>query len=205
MHRTNMRRITQARIWCTVAAILVASIPAWGQESKSSWMLVREQAGANEVSARSEIAMPQRAGFATLKITYRAGGNPAMIAYLIVESPRRLPSFPFEKYDGPIDKTRNEFMTFEVGAGDKGKTRSMKVMPSGFYSVTPPDAFVFDTMDKGVASLLLEVKDGQKLTITVNGPPSSIQVVFDTTGLKQLFDQLGLKAVPRQKAISRNM
>jgi hypothetical protein len=117
-----------------------------------------------------------------------------VIVYLIVESPKRLPSFPFEKYDGPVDKTQEEFIKFEITSRDQGRTRSMKVMPNGFYAVNPPDAFEFDTIEQSVVPFLLEVRDGQKLSITVNGPPSSIRVAFDTTGLKKLFDQMGLSA-----------
>jgi ABC-type transport system substrate-binding protein len=185
------------------AAILVATIPALGQESKSSWKLEKSPIRGIDISARSEIASPQGAGFATFKITYQPGVNPSVIVNLIVESPKRLPNFPFEKYDGPVDMTKNEFIRFEVAPGNHGMTQTMKVMPSGYYGVTPPDAFLFETIDKSVASFLLDVKDGQKLSVMVNGPPSSIQVAFDTAGLKQLLDQAGLKAVPRHNFVRR--
>jgi hypothetical protein len=108
--------------------------------------------------------------------------------------------FPFEKYDGPVDKTSNEFMRFEFAPGGQGRTRTVKVMvPNGSYSVNPRDAFVFETIEKNVVSFLLDVKDGQKLSVMVNGPPSTIHVAFDTTGLKKLLDQVGLRAVPRQQ------
>jgi len=199
MQRVIMRQIVQLRIWCMAAAILMATIPAFSQGSRSSWSLVRIRSGVSEISARSEIVAPQEAGFATLKITCQPGVNPPVIVNLIVESPKHLPMFPFEKYDGPVDMTQNEFIRFEVIPGDQGGTRIMKVMPTGYYGVTPPDAFLFETIEKSVVSFLLNVKDGQKLSIMVNGPPSSIQVTFDTTGLKQLLDQ----AVPRQNSVRR--
>jgi hypothetical protein len=177
-----------------VAAILVTTISTFSQESKSSWRLLRAPSGVTEISARSEIVAPRGAGFATLKITYQPGVNPPVIVNLIVESPKRLPIFPFDKYEGPVDKTKNEFIRFEVAPGDNVKIRSMNVkVPNGYYSVTPPGAFVVETIDKSAVSFLLDVKDGQKLSVMVNGPPSSIQVAFDTTGLKQLLDQVGLK------------
>jgi hypothetical protein len=184
-------------------AILMVTQPILSQESGGSWKLVKGPNGYSEVSARSEITAPQGAGFAILKIKRQPGVTPPVIVYLIVESPRRLPMFPFEKYDGPVDKTHNEFMTFEVPSGDRSRILSLKLMPNGFYGVDPPDAFVFDTIDNKVVPFLLEAKDGQKLTVGVNGPPTSIQVSFDTTGLKQLLDQMGLKTV--QSFTKRNV
>jgi hypothetical protein len=183
-------------MWCAVAVLLAVTIPAFSQESQGAWKLMNDPAGGNQVSARSEITTPQGAGFASLKIKHQAGVNPPTIVYLIVESPKRLPVFPFEKYDGPVEKTPSEYMAFEA-SGEFGRTRSVKVIPNGFYSVTPPDAFVFDTIDRGVVSFLLEVKDGQKLSVLVNGPTNPIHVAFETTGLKQLLAQMGLKAMPR--------
>lgn len=206
--------IMQPRMLCMAGAILVATIPVLSQESKNSWTLVKDLTGVAEVSSRSEITVPKGSGFAILNIRYQAGDAALakadckcvvvpVIVSLIVESPKRLPTFPFEKYDGPVDKTSNELMRFEVAPEGQGRTRTVKVMPNGFYGVDPQDAFVFDTLEKSVVSFLLEVRDGQKLNVMVNGPPNSIQVSFDTTGLKKLFDQVGLKAVPRQSSVRR--
>jgi hypothetical protein len=174
---------------------------ALGQESKSTWTSERAQSGITEISARSEIAAPQGAGFATLKIKHQPGITPPVIVYLIVESPNRIPLFPFGKYDGPVDRTQEEFIEFELAPGDQGRTRTVKAMPDGYYSVTPADAFVFDTIEKGVVSFLLAAKDGQKLNVMVNGLPSSIKVSFNTTGLQKLLEQAGLKAVPRKNPV----
>jgi len=188
------RRIIQLGICCTIAAILVAAISASGQESKSSWKLEKSAIRGFDISARGEIATPRGAGFATFKITYQPGVTPAVIVYLIVESPKQLPLFPFEKYDGPVDKTNNEFIRFDVASGDQGRIRTLNLeVPNGGYDDA---AFVFDTVEKSVVSFLLKVKDGQKLTVIVNGPPSSIQVAFDTTGLRTLLDQVGLREMP---------
>jgi hypothetical protein len=199
MQRAYARRIAKCGMWCIVALFLRVTIPAFSQESQGAWKLMNDPAGGYEVSARSEISTPQGTGFATLKIKHQAGANPPSIVYLIVESPKRLPMFPFEKYDGPVEKTPSEYMAFEV-SGELGRTRSVKVIPNGFYSITPPDAFIFDTIDKGVVSFLLEVKDGQKLSVTVNDPTNPIHVVFETAGLKQLLAQMGMKAMPRHNA-----
>jgi hypothetical protein len=125
-----------------------------------------------------------------------------VIVDLIVE-PKRLPLFPFEKYDGPVEKTKDEFISFEVVPG----TQTVKVMPNGGYITIPPEAseesFEFETIEKSVVRFLLNVKDGQKLRVMVNGHPSSIRFVFDTTGLKELLDQAGLKSVSRQMPIKR--
>ena len=199
-------------MWCMAGIILLATIPALGQESKSSWTLVKDSNGAADVSARSEITTPKGSGFAILNIRYQpkdAAQAKAdckcvvvpVIVSLIVESPKRLPMFPFEKYEGPVDKTSDEFMTFEVAPHGQGRTRTVKVMPNGFYSVDPQDAFIFDTLEKKIMSFLLEVRDGQKLSVMVNGAPKSIQVAFDTTGLKKLLDQVGLKAAPRESSV----
>jgi len=193
----------------------VTAIPAFGQESDGSWNLVRNSAGATDVSARSEITAPHGSGTAILKIRFRPrDSNRAksdckcvvvpMIVYLIVESPKRLPSFPFDKYDGPVEKTSNEFMKFELVPGNQGNARTVKVMvPNGGYSGELPDAFEFETFEKSVVSLLSDVKDGQRLSVMVNGPPSSIQVTFDTTGLKKLLDQAGLNSVHKSGSARR--
>ena len=193
MERDIARRISQLRIWI-VAATMLAAMHAAGQESKSSWTLLRDSSGATEVSARSEITAPHGSGFAILKIRFQPTANPAAIVYLTIESPQRLPLFPFEKYDGPVDKTEQEFIKFEIAPRYPGGMGTVRVMPNGFYTVTPLDAFAFDTIDKRVVSLLLGAKDGQELSVTVNGPPISIQVAFETTGLKRLLDQIGLRA-----------
>ena len=186
-----MRRIIQPRIWCTAAAILIAAIPASAQESKGQWKLEKSAIRGFDISARSEIATPQGAGFATFRITCQPGVNPPVIVELIVESPKQLPLFPFEKYDGPVDKTSNEFIRLDVASGDQGRIRSLNLkVPNGGYN---DGGFIFDTIEKSVVSFLLKVNDGQKLSVIVNGPPSSIHVSFDTTGLKQLLDQVGLK------------
>lgn len=186
----------------------LTTIPALGQESKSSWKLVKGATGITDVSARSEIITPQGSGFAILNIEYRtedtASAKPdckcvlvPVSVSLIVESPKHLPQFPFEKYDGPVDKTKNEFIKFEIAPGNQSRVRTVKVMPNGGYVDIPPEAFAFDTSEKSVVSFLLDVKDGQKLSVMVNGLPSSIHVAFDTTGLKKLLNQMGLMAVPR--------
>jgi len=195
MQRAIKHQILKLRIWVATAAILVAAIPASGQESKSSWKLKKSSIRGFDISTRSEIASPQGAGFATLMIKYQPTVTPPAIVYLFVESPKQLPLFPFVKYDGPVDRTEKEFIKFEVAPEDPVRARTVKVMPDGYYGDTPPGAFVFDTIEKRVVSFLSKVKDGQKLIVTVNGPPSSIQVAFDTTGLKKLLDQVGLKAV----------
>ena len=186
-----MRRIIQPRIWCTAAAILIAAIPASAQESKGQWKLEKSAIRGFDISARSEIATPQGAGFATFRITCQPGVTPPVIVDLIVEFPKQLPLFPFEKYDGPVDKTSNEFIRLDVASGDQGRIRSLNLkVPNGGYN---DGGFIFDTIEKSVVSFLLKVNDGQKLSVIVNGPPSSIHVSFDTTGLKQLLDQAGLK------------
>ena len=186
-----MRRIIQPRIWCTAAAILIAAIPASAQESKGQWKLEKSAIRGFDISARSEIATPQGAGFATFRITCQPGVTPPVIVDLIVEFPKQLPLFPFEKYDGPVDKTSNEFIRLNVASGDQGRIRSLNLeVPNGGYN---DGGFIFDTIEKSVVSFLLKVNDGQKLSVIVNGPPSSIHVSFDTTGLKQLLDQVGLK------------
>jgi len=189
-----MSRVTFCRIvgflpWCMIAAVLMVTAPCLAQESDSPWKLVQGPAGATEISTRSEIVAPNGAGFATLKILQRASGKPAVIVYLIIESPKSLPSFPFDKYDGPVDKTAKEFIKFEVAPKKQGTASSVKVMPNGYYGVEPPDAFVFDTIDKSVISFLTRIRDGQILTVMVNGSPSSLRVAFDTTGLKKLLNQ----------------
>ena len=186
-----MRRIIQLRIWCTAAVILIAAMPASAQESKSQWKLEKSSIRGFDISARSEIATPQGAGFATFRITCQPGVTPPVIVDLIVEFPKQLPLFPFEKYDGPVDKTSNEFIRLDVASGDQGRIRSLNLkVPNGGYN---DGGFIFDTIEKSVVSFLLKVNDGQKLSVIVNGPPSSIHVSFDTTGLKQLLDQVGLK------------
>lgn len=193
MQRVIKRRTLQPLIWIAAAAILMAAIPAFAQESKSLWKLEKSTIRGFDISARSEIATPQGAGFATFKITCQPGVTPPAIVYLIIESPKQLPLFPFEKYDGPVEKTSSEFIRLDVASGNQGQIRSLNVeVPNGGYN---DGAFTFDTIEKSVVSFLLKVNDGQKLTVTVNGPPSSIQVAFDTTGLKKLLDQVGLKAV----------
>jgi hypothetical protein len=181
-------------MWSIAALMLTISV--FSQESQKTWKLMNDSAGGYEVSARSEISTPKGAGFAILKIKHQAGVNPPSIVYLIVESPKRLPMFPFEKYDGPVEKPSSEYMAFQV-SGASSRTRSVKVIPNGFYSVTPPDAFIFDTIDKSVVSFLLDVKDGQKLSVIVNSPANPIHVVFETAGLKQLLAQMGMKATPQ--------
>lgn len=146
-----------------------------------------------DISARSEITAPQGAGFATFKIAYQPGVVFPVTVSLIVESPKRLPRFPFEKYDGPVDRTQNEYMRLELASRNAGATRAIQLMPNGDSVDLPPEAFVFSTIEKRIARFLLTVKDGQKLSVIVNGPPSSIRVSFDTTGLKKLLDQIGLK------------
>lgn len=74
-------------------------------------------------------------------------------------------------------------------------------MPSGSYVGTPHESFEFETYDDAVAALLLSVQDGERLQVTVNGPPSTIHAFFDTTGLKQLFDQIGFRALPQHKKV----
>jgi len=178
---------------CTVAAILVATIPALGQESKSSWKVEKSSIRGLDISARSEIASPQGAGFATLKITCQPGVTRPVIVYLIVESPKQLPLFPFEKYDGPVDKTSNEFIRLDVASGNQGRIRSLNwEVPNGGYN---DGVFIFDTIEKSVVSFLLGINDGQKLTVLVNGRPKSIQVSFDTTGLKKLLEQARMKSI----------
>jgi len=193
MLRTTLHRIIRIVAWCTVATVVTATAPSFAQGSDSPWTSAQAPSGATEVSARSEIAAPQGSGFAILKILYKAG-KPAVIVYLIVESPQRLPIFPFDKYDGPVDKTQEEFIKFEVTSEKQGSARSVKVVaPNGYYGVTPRDAFVFDIVDKSVVSFLSHIRDEQRLTVTVNGTPSSLRVSFDTTGLKKLLDQMSLK------------
>jgi hypothetical protein len=201
MQRYTICLIVRFRAWCMAAALLITSATALAQQSGSPWTLDRTPSGAIELSARSEIAAPQGAGFAILKIIRRTSGDPKVIVYLIVESPKRIPTFPFDKYDGPVDKTSKEFITFEVAPGYHEALSGVKVMPNGYYAVTPPDAFVFDTIDKRVLPFLLAMKDGQKLSVMVNGPPSSIRVVFDTTGLKQVLGQMGLEVAPRRNTV----
>jgi hypothetical protein len=185
MMQGNMRSVL-----CLAAAVLIAALPACGQQHQSAWKLVRESDGFTEISARSEISTPKDAGFAVLRIVRGAGRQPGISVSLVVESPKRLPQFPFEKYDGPIDKTRQEFMDFEVVPGVQGKTAVRALVPNGGYVPTPPEAFAFTTSREDVIRALSGVRDGQKLNITVNGSPNSIQVAFDTTGLKQLIDQM---------------
>jgi hypothetical protein len=194
MLRTTLYRITAFSALCMAANVLTAPSPSLAQETESRWVSAQDPSGATEVSARSEIAAPKGAGFATLKILHRTDGKPAVIVYLIVESPKRLSSFPFDKYDGPVDKTDREFIQFEVGNTKQGSTSSVKVMPNGYYGVNPPGAFVFDTIDKSVVSFLSRIRDGQRMTVRVNGPPDSVRIVFDTTGLRTLLDQMNLKA-----------
>ncbi len=196
-----MRRTIQLRIWFAIAAILLATIPALGQQSKSPWRLKKSPIRGVEVSARSEISAPQGAGYATFKIWYQPGVNPPVIIDLIIESYKRLPVFPFEKYAGPVEMTGEEFVRFEVAGDDLGGSRVLKVMPNGGYR---DDTFFFDTIDKSAVSFLLGVRDGQKLSVMVNGLPSSIRVAFDTTGLKQLLDHVGLKAVPQRDYFRQN-
>ena len=201
MQRVIKRRTLQPRIWIAAAAILMAAIPAFAQESKSLWKLEKSTVRGFDISARSEIATPQGAGFATLKITCQPGVIPPAIVYLIVESPNQLPLFPFEKYDGPVEKTSSEFIRLDVASGNQGRIRSLNVeVPNGGYN---DGAFAFDTIEKSVVSFLSKVNDGQKLTVLVNGPPSSIQVAFDTTGLRQLLEEVGLKDMTRQGAVHR--
>jgi hypothetical protein len=172
-------------------------MPASAQESKSQWKLEKSAIRGFDISARSEIATPQGAGFATFKITCQPGVTPPVIVDLIIESPKQMPLFPFEKYDGPVDKTSSEFIRLDVASGNQGRIRSLNVdVPNGGYN---DGAFIFDTIEKSVVSFLLKVNDRQKLNVLVNGPPSSIQVAFDTTGLKQLLDQVGLKQPATRK------
>ena len=201
MLRATKHRILQFQVWFASAAILVAGITASGQEATNSWKLEKSPVRGFDISARSEIASPQGAGFATLKIKCQPGVTPPAIVYLLIESPKQLPLFPFEKYDGPVDKTDKEFMRFDVVSGGQDRTQTLKVsVPNGGYD----DAvFAFDTIEKSVVSFLSKVNDGQKLTVLVNGPPSSIQVAFDTTGLRQLLEEVGLKDMTRQGAVHR--
>jgi hypothetical protein len=193
IQRIKMCLSNELRIWCAFAAILALISSTACQESRNSWKVVRDSSGIPEISARSEIAAPEGAGYATFKIRYQEGVTPPVIVDLIIESPKRLPFFPFEKYDGPVDKTKNEYIRFEVAPENQGGNPSVQVMPNGDYN---DNAFTFDTLDSRVVSFLLQVKDGEKLNVTVNGPPSSIHVSFDTTGLKSLLDKIGLKAMP---------
>jgi hypothetical protein len=179
---------------------LVAAITASGQEATNSWKLEKSPIRGFDILARSEIASPKGAGFATLKIKCQPGVTPPAIVYLLIESPKQLPLFPFEKYDGPVEKTSKEFMTFDVASGGQDRTQTLKVnVPNGGYD---DEVFAFDTIEKDVVSFLLKVKDGQKLTVKVNGPPSTIQVAFDTTGLKKLLDQVGLRAIAGRQSAS---
>jgi hypothetical protein len=182
----------------------LAALPALGQGSTRSWALEKDNVRGIDISARQEIQSPHGAGFARFRITYQPGVNPPVIVYLIIESPKQLPLFPFDKYDGPIDKTKNEFITLELAPSEGGTTQTIKwAAPNGSYAVTPPDAFVFDTVDKSVVSFLLKAGDEQKLRVTVNGVPRSIQVAFDTSGLKTLFHHVGLTAgAPGTGAVS---
>ena len=186
---TNICRIVGVLLWCLNAAALTVTAPCLAQELDSSWKSIQRPSGATEISARSEIVAPHGAGFATLKILQRASGKPRVIVYLIIESPKRVPSFPFDKYDGPVDKTAKQFIKFEVAPKKQGTTSSVKIMPNGYYGVEPPDAFVFDTIDKSVVSFLTRLRDGQILKVIVNGSPSSLQVAFDATGLNKLLNQ----------------
>jgi len=210
-----MRKHIQ-RMLCTAGIVLVAAIPAFGQESEGSWSFVKDTEGVTFITARSEITAPQGSGIAMLRIRFQPrDSNRAksdckcvvvpVIVDLIVESPKRLPDFPFDKYDGPVEKTSNEFIRFELASADRGKARTVKVMPNGGYGGDLPDVFEFETNEKSVVSFLLDVKDGQRLSVMVNGPPSSIHVTFDTTGLKKLIDQVGLDAVPRLGSTRRQM
>ena len=193
MRQAMKHRFLHVRIWFATAAILVVAIFASGQESKSSWTAEKSAIRGVDISARSEISSPQGSGFATLKIKCQPGVTPPAIVYLSIESPEKLPSFPFDKYDGPVNKTDNEFIRFTITSVGQDRLQTLKVkVPNGGYD---DGVFVFDTIEKSVVSFLSKVKDGQKLTVTVNGPPSSIQVVFNTTGLKKLLDNAGVEAV----------
>ncbi len=138
--------------------------------------------GVTDLSARSEITAPQGSGFAVLNIEYRtvdtASAKPDCKCVLVpvsvrltVESPKKLPQFPFEKYDGPVDKTKNEFIRFEIAPANQSRIRTVKVMPNGGYVDFPQEAFAFDTIDKSVVSFLLAAKDKQKVSVMMNGPP----------------------------------
>jgi len=90
-----------------------------------------------------------------------------------------------------VDKTTTEFIRLDVASGNQGRIRSLNWdVPNGGYN---DGGFTFDTIEKNVFSFLLRINDGQKLTVLVNGPPSSIKVAFDTTGLKELLDKGCLK------------
>jgi hypothetical protein len=186
-------------IFATVLGVAAAflTVPALAKQTSSPWVLAQGPNGATEVSARSEIAAPQGSGFAVLKIIHPAGDNPEVIVNLIVEAPKRLQVFPFDKYEGPVDKTAKEFMSFDIASRDRGAIGPAKVMPNGYYSASLPGAFVFETIDKKLVRLLLGIGDGQKLTVMVNGRPNSIRVVFDTTGLKKILHRMGMKPAPR--------
>jgi hypothetical protein len=84
-------------------------------------------------------------------------------------------------------------------SGDPRFGGGSRVLPSGYYGITPPGSFTFEIINSKIKCFLSGIKDGQKLRVDVNGSPNSIEVIFETDGLEEILKGAGLRAVPMQK------
>ena len=161
--------------------LMSASIVSYAQ-LPSAWDFARLENGKSSVSSRTAVLRPKDGGFAVLKVEKGAGKGAGVKLVLIIENPKLMPKFPFGSFEGPVDKTTNDFMTFQASVG--GRKKEMKCAPNGGYAPGGGGGFQFSTINSRMISFMKGLSDGSCLRVKVHAEGNeAIEVEFKTDGL----------------------
>ena len=152
-------------------------------DDEGKWKIALLQNGKSQISVRGAISAPPQAGFARLIVEKGVGPKGRFKVIFLIESPNSLEAFPFNKFEGPIEKSKDDFMTLsEVGSHPE---KVIRCVPNGGFVGVDHTGFQFSSVSPQLISFLKELHEPSKLRVTIHSSSSKeIQFECVTEGLK---------------------
>jgi hypothetical protein len=172
-----------------IATLSFISLFSSQNSTNENWEISQESHGKTFAFAIGKIKTPIKSGYARLLIEPGRGEKVGTKISLVIESPKILRNFPFDRYEGPVEKSQNEYMCVTV-TNVKAR-KSVLVKPNGYYSELIPGCFMFSSLDPRLMNLLRDVQDGNQIIVSVNAVDgNSILVEFKTADLQKMLKKL---------------
>jgi hypothetical protein len=170
--------------------MMLSSLILFGENPlDNEWHYILKENGKKALIYRTTISNPKESGHATLSIEKGLGSNAGTVLEVLIESPDKVRDFPFDAFEGPVDKSKNDYLAISVVK--KKYKHKISCIPNGRYIVNNNGGFVFSTINPKIISFLKKVEGGSKLLVQIHSSKGArIEIRCTTDGLKTEMKKL---------------
>ena len=154
------------------------------------WRVSSGDNGKKAVVIIAPIIYPRDSGSMKIAIESGLGRHAGISVKMLIESPGTVKGFPFDLFEGPVEKSKDEYMLLQARR-KKEVVKEIKCVPNGYYVAEGNGGFLFTTESSAVIKFLRSLEDGCTLTVRIQAQAGCfIEVDCCTDGLRAGLDEI---------------